>query len=607
MLQAQSAYAAGPPSIQAVDGVAFGRILNSRLPEDRFDRQPLLGGGRFLLVADLRLDNRPELIASLGLSPGEGRRLSDADILLAAWLRWEASALERIVGDYAIAVFDRNTRHLSLARDPTGQRPLFYAQRDGLLGFATMPSGLLACPAFRRGFCRERLASMLAGVHDSSRRSDFTGIDRVMPGEVAEFAAGGTRHRRFWSPPEDRLTLGDTEYVGAYRAHLATAVAAQARRSAGLLGAQLSSGYDSSAVATTAAMLQPSSPLLAFTSAPREGFAASAPRGRLADESIVAAITARRHGMRHEVIRPVSGILSRLREHARLYQLPERNIVNMEWWTEANQRAHGLGVSTMLTGQMGNFTLNAGGLPALAEWIRQGALRRWARQAHAAGTKLDVRWRGVAYNSFDGFLPGRVRSAIDQLFFPMPSPAEQSFVRPEVHVEPNSENESAPAPHSGTYPSRRQIFHDIDHGLFRKGALAEFDIDERDPMSDRRIVEFSFRLPPEQLLDNGVSRPLARKALSDRVPAEVLDARLRGYQGADWHERLNREQAHGLLEEISTSHGACELLDLAKMRRAIDAWPLSGGSDLQLRALFRTGLLNALSTGTFLQEFEGSV
>src|SRR5262249_55953849 len=105
--------------------VALGRRLMRLLPEDKFDCQPLVGGdGRYVLVADVRLDNRDELIDLLRIPLERARQFSDAAILLAAVERWTECCFEHLVGDYACALWDNGHRHLLLARDPVGQRPL---------------------------------------------------------------------------------------------------------------------------------------------------------------------------------------------------------------------------------------------------------------------------------------------------------------------------------------------------------------------------------------------------------------------------------------------------------------------------------------------------
>ena len=90
VLAAQRRY--GPDSIGewSDSGVALGRRLMRVLPEDTHDYQPLIGGaGRYVLVADVRLDNRNELINLLQIPGADAITCSDAAILLAAIERWD--------------------------------------------------------------------------------------------------------------------------------------------------------------------------------------------------------------------------------------------------------------------------------------------------------------------------------------------------------------------------------------------------------------------------------------------------------------------------------------------------------------------------------------
>jgi asparagine synthase (glutamine-hydrolysing) len=76
----------------------------------------------------------------------------------------------------------------------------------------------------------------------------------------------------------------------------------------------------------------------------------------------------------------------------------------------------------------------------------------------------------------------------------------------------------------------------VDLGNYNKGMLAGWGLDWRDPTADRRLVEYCLSVPMEQYLGAGERRWLGRRALSDRLPAAVLDAKDRGYQAVDWHE-----------------------------------------------------------------------
>jgi asparagine synthase (glutamine-hydrolysing) len=164
-----------------------------------------------------------------------------------------------------------------------------------------------------------------------------------------------------------------------------------------------------------------------------------------------------------------------------------------------------------------------------------------------------------------------------------------------------------PAKSGDRYPDRLAAIRAMDAGLLRKGALGDTGIDERDAMADRRLIDLSFRLPPEQLLHRGRYHPLARRALADRLPSELLDSKLRGLQGADWYERLNKAHAQEIVEELAACHAAAELLDIGRLRAAINEWPEGGTADPRTTVVYRMRLPMALATGAFIQEFADEV
>jgi hypothetical protein len=123
-------------------------------------------------------------------------------------------------------------------------------------------------------------------------------------------------------------------------------------------------------------------------------------------------------------------------------------------------------------------------------------------------------------------------------------------------------------------------------------------------MADRRVIEFSTRLPPEQLLCGGISRPLAKAALADRVPPEVLHSRVRGYQAAHWTDLLDQTAMRELLDEISACHAVREILDIAKMRDVLDRWPSMRPEDFEAYELFAGHLPQAIAVGLFVMEHD---
>ena len=287
MLAAQQIY--GPHDGQTwSDGpLAMGRRLFRILPEDVHDRQPLQSrDGRLTLVADVRLDNRDELMTLLGLSSRDAQQLCDAAILLASLERWGEGALDRLVGDFAFALWDAPAKKLSLSRDFLGQRPLHYHRGKGFFAFASMPKGLHALVEIPHDPDEQAVAEFVVLMPQWGPRSFFKDIARVEPAQIVTVTRHGVSSRRYWQP--QRPTVGrqqaSGDYVEGLRHHLDQATQSRLRGVNGMVGTHLSSGFDSSAVTATAArLLAPrGGKVLAFTAVPRANYDGPVPRNRIA-------------------------------------------------------------------------------------------------------------------------------------------------------------------------------------------------------------------------------------------------------------------------------------------------------------------------------------
>jgi len=202
-------------------------------------------------------------------------------------------------------------------------------------------------------------------------------------------------------------------------------------------------------------------------------------------------------------------------------------------------------------------------------------------------------------SSFGLSMPDWLKEQLTKAFIGQPPWAEACLVRPEIRQQlPKLASEK---PRSRRL-ERLDIMRGFDPGVFRKGSLAKFGIDQRDPTADSRLIEFTLSLPPEQLLHNGIYKPLARAALADRVPAFVLDLRMRGYQGADWVSRIDKASALATYEQIRGDPTVGEVIDLPRLQQSILNWPPSATAGAsQLESLGRH-VTNALAMGVFVRE-----
>jgi asparagine synthase (glutamine-hydrolysing) len=615
MIEAQARYGTRQ-AVGGLSGLATALRLHPLLPEDEYDAQPLIGGGgRFALVADVRLDNRAELTAGLGLDQADVRSMADSALLLRALEQWGEAALGRLLGDFAFAFYDSHERRLLLARDPLGQRPLFWHRGEGFAAFASMPCGLHALPMIEKRPDEESLVRFLAGLPRKGPESFFEGIDRVEPGHVVTVTPDRVIRRRYWSPERRELRLkGFQDYVEAFRSELDGAVQRRLRGAGDLVAAHLSGGWDSNATAATAAkLLAPTGGrVLAFTHVPRSLPGSATPYNRLADEGALAAATAGLHPNIELVPMPSSGRspLADLDLYATLFQRPVFNLCNHVWLSEIRAAAGAAGARVLLSGEIGNWTVSAAPNTLLADFVREGRCRAWSREARCMLRDGRARLRGIAAGSFGPWLPDilwdrleRFSSGLDPSITDPVNPGLQA----RAAAERRSQGDGPGGRRSSYFEQARAALMGMDWGEHRKGILGGWGIDKRDPTADPRLIDFCLSLPLDMLMKDGVRRPLARAALADRVAPAVLAERRKGYQSADWHEGLTRDvtTAAALVEALAANETASRLIDVERLRALVRSWPQSGWEDPRLMGTYRIGLLKGLTAGNFILAARG--
>ncbi len=611
MLAAQRNY--GPDDIaQWSEGdVALGRRLMRLLPEDIYDRQPLIGGGgRYVLVADVRLDNRDELQANLAIDRDTARTSSDSAVLLAAIERWGEGCLERLCGDYAFALWDKSTRQLRLVRDPLGQRPLHFHRGRDFFSFATMPKGLHALPDIPYAPDEERIAQTLALLPETGPRSFFAEISKVECGQIVTVTAQGVSTRRFWQPRSSVIRYkNDNDYIERARELLDEAVRSRLR-SDGEVSTNLSGGLDSSAVTATAARLlaKQGKQLLAFTCVPGDGYDAQDPPNRFANEGPLAAATAALYPNVEHVLVPNRGRspVADLDRSFFLYERPTGGTSSAAWGYSLEAAQAKRKVKCILVGEGGNISLSYDGLDLLSELFGEGRFLRLSREAAALVRTGKMHLRGTLRHAAGPWIPSAIWLWLHRIAGKnMLKLADYSAIGAPrfARLDPASLEG-----HDFSYRRKRTAFaerlwqlHRIDPGNFRKGGLAGWRFDVRDPMADIRLLEFCLSVPTEQYLRNGITRSFARRVLADRLPKAVLNEERLGLFASDWHRDFDAARSDVVeeLSRIASSDVAAGAIDIARLSALVESWPDGGWENEDVVMPYRYVLQRAIAIGHF--------
>ena len=606
MLQALSLYANEDRAQFSSPSLAMGRCLLRLLPEDVFDRQPLSAPGVTAFVADVSLDNRDELIARLGLAADQAAAMADSNILLEAWLRWHEQCVDHLSGAFTFAAWNEQEQHLFLARDHTGERPLFYSATANSFAFASMPKALHTLPFIGAEIDEDYIARYLTLASINVERPVFLRMLRLPSGCALSVRRGNIKLWRHWQTSQlNDLRLSSPQaYLESFREVFDQAVRARLRTRGGV-GAQLSGGLDSGSVTATAARLLAAQgrELICYTAVPRPGFA-----GPGDEREAAAEVAAFYQNVRHlPVESSATSFLDILDHNNDLYDHPCFGPSNEVWSNAIFDRARATGVTLLLNGNSGNSTFSCEGMHAFSKWFRSGQWTTLVRIARQLMSARSVSWRMIARHSLGPSLPFWLRRMGDPHMrgFSL----DYSVVHPEIARRLDLERTALHDLNQTTPDGRTMLRMLLEYGDIADTPIAAqggWQLDYRDPTYDRRVVEFCLTVPLEEFVRDGQLRSLARRSMADRLPASTLQRVHRGSQSADWY--LSMAAVHdrmlAQLGRLETSPLAARLLDLPRMRSLIQNWPTTGFEGLDLNRSHHIAITRGFSVGDFLMKYD---
>jgi len=161
-----------------------------------------------------RLDNAADLAVALGLRA----TAPDADVILAAYEKWRGAAVSRLLGAFALVIWDARRRAVLAARDAFGLRPLVYTATDRMFAWASdlAPLVRLRQPRINEGMVGEFLSDRITSLSDTL----FEGILRLPMAHALDATTARVVVSRYWTPvigEPSRRTAADLEVEFRHR------------------------------------------------------------------------------------------------------------------------------------------------------------------------------------------------------------------------------------------------------------------------------------------------------------------------------------------------------------------------------------------------------
>lgn len=520
-------------------GLAMRRLSIVDLPGSH---QPIANeDGTIHLIFNGEIYNYVELRAQL---EARGHRLTtegDSETLVHLYEDHGVEMLKFLRGMFAFALWDSRQQLLFLARDRLGKKPLNYLQSRGALYFCSELAPLLDENLEPWEIDPDSLAAYLLFGYISAPRSIVRQLQKLPPAHYLTWQAGDVRVQRYWSYKQrPKIECNYEEAREMVRAKIDQSLRLRLRSDVPL-GLLLSGGLDSNAL--LARLVRGlGQRVQAFTI----GFAE-----KDFDETEIARSSAAHFGVEHHLLRADSDLLEQMPEVVRHYGEPsaDKSILPTMLVCGLTRQF----VKVALSGDGGDEAFAGYPKHRLYRWqdaglLPRGARKRWTlhaiRGASLIPNKLRRQLVAETPSLFSGeFFSGAFFTSITTKLLRGES---DDFLR--AHVEDFWRGQMEPLERilqwDNTDPLPNSLLTKLDIASMARS------LEVRSPFLDQELVELCARLPNEWKVTRAQSKLILRDIVADDLPAQVLNARKRGFSVplAQWWREGAREKIRaGLL------------------------------------------------------------
>lgn len=519
-------------------GVALGHARLAILDLSARGAQPMhSASGRYAIVYNGEVYNHLELRPELEAAGARFDGTSDTETILAAFEAWGLErSTERFVGMFAIALWDRHERRLTLIRDRLGIKPLYVGVHDGALVFGSDLAMLRAFSA-RPELDRDALAAYFRYACVPGDLCIFKGFRKVSPGSFLHFAQprlDAAREHRFWRPcpaadaprdERDAIDRADAALRDAVRLRMLSDVP---------LGAFLSGGIDSSVVV---ALMQEASttPVRTFSLGYSEGDY---------DERSHAREIAQRLGTAHTELEVSPG--------EALAVVPELSRIFTEPFADSSQiptllvsRLARRDVTVVLTGDGGDEVFGGYNRHVWGPRVWAGARLLGMSSRQTLGRAFIALGRTQTLGTLDRWAARQVRlprEKLDKLGRTIAAPDAPEFHRAlaSCWADPTAlvlGAQEPTLPRSLWTSDLTTAFRQWDlEGYLNHDILVKVDratmavgLEGRVPLIDHRVVELGLAIPSRWHVKGGIGKRILRSVLERRLPSELFQRPKAGF------------------------------------------------------------------------------
>lgn len=452
----------------------------------------------------------------------------DTEVIVAAYLKWGIRFVEKLNGNYAVALLDRDENTLYLMRDIMGAKPLhYYVSKDKDIVFSSEINALLVCPDFVREVNTEIIGSYLHHAFINGTDTMYRNVHKVEKGHIVKIKNGEIEEIQYWSIAQkynacSKNKVGDYEQA-KYELKKRIEDAVALRISDGMpIGCFFSGGYDSSLIAAIAQEKSPKPVCTYSVGFYEEGF----------NEAPYAKRVANHLGTKHtEMYFEEPEMLRVIEDFPAYFAEPVADEAVIPTLLMSSRVRKDL--PAVLTGTGGD-ELFIGGLSIYS-------ILQEAQKKQKAGKLLHLLREipGIKNGDCWGKLP---------LIYKIVSEDTNYEIKTQTGVEGYTRNIDKILINrpSNYYFDWESEYDETNYGVIRslldldtytpncelhkedRGTM-QFALERRSPFLDKNVMEYAFRLPREYKMEGLIGKKILRDLCYEYIPGELLDRPKAGF------------------------------------------------------------------------------
>ena len=562
----------------------------------------------YIILTMARFDYLDDLAIKLGISHTQILNLSKSEIVLRAYKKWSKDCVHYLEGNWVFLVWNKKNKQLLIAKEPYGDNAVYYYHHQSFFIFSTQIKDIINHPNVVK-ILNSNIIMSKGWKLPKDHQTYYKNIFLLPSAHYLTFHQNNLELNNYWLPNKQKTIRykNENDYTEQFIEIFRRSVKERIGNNNGIA---LSSGLDSTSITALLApiLAKQDLDLKAITWYTDKISKEVYSKKRTLNEVDLARYFVRNYeNIEHTTVKGMGKIIDTIHFLLEIYEQPTYSNIH---YLEIIKSAHQLGIKTLFTGAIGNFTISYQG--DKNEYYRTllSSFKLFTFFQQIMLRKNTDNWIRTIYHTiyqpfFEKHLPYRKKVHLYKKIGSILN--KQALEENMPNFRFYSQQRLIEALNKNDYPIKPFLKNFQHNNNIRHQPLYDYyDINIVEPAVDKRLIDFCFSLPNNIYFKDGQEKYLLKKVMNEFIPSKILNNKKRGKQAANLHYKFRQEynEVRAAFETFRESTLASYWLNidyLLGLLQRVNNMDYKSTKEKSWSVFF---LQNGLSLGFFLMNFD---